>query len=30
MQDFGYEVDKTGFSIGTEFEQYENLFLDLK
>tara|TARA_Y100000816_G_scaffold292101_1_gene285827 strand:- start:815 stop:3067 length:2253 start_codon:yes stop_codon:yes gene_type:complete len=26
MQDFGYEVDKTGFSIGTEFEQYENLF----
>ena len=26
MKDFGYEVDETGFSIGTEFEQYENLF----
>ena len=26
LKDFGYEVDKIGMSIGTEFEQYENLF----
>lgn len=24
--DFGYKVSETGFSVGTEFEQYENLF----
>ncbi|WP_075522290.1 outer membrane protein assembly factor BamA [Candidatus Pelagibacter communis] len=26
LDDFGYKVSNTGFSIGTEFEQYENLF----
>ena len=26
MTDFGYKVSKTGFSIGTEFEQFENFF----
>jgi outer membrane protein insertion porin family len=26
IKDFGYEVDKIGMSVGTEFEQYENLF----
>ena len=26
MEDFGYKVSNTGFSIGTKFEQYENLF----
>jgi outer membrane protein insertion porin family len=26
LVDFGYKVSKKGFSIGTEFEQYENLF----
>ncbi len=26
LDDYGYETSNTGFSIGTEFEQYENLF----
>ena len=26
LSDYGYKVSKTGFSIGTEFEGYENLF----
>jgi outer membrane protein insertion porin family len=26
LSDFGYKVSNTGFSIGTEFEQYENLY----
>lgn len=26
LSDFGYKVSNTGFSIGTEFEQYDNLF----
>ncbi len=26
LTDFGYKISETGFSIGTEFEQYENLF----
>ena len=26
LADFGYKVSNTGFSIGTEFQQYENLF----
>ena len=26
LSDYGYKVKKSGFSIGTEFEQYENLF----
>ena len=26
LSDFGYKVSKTGFSIGTEFEQFENFF----
>ncbi|MBD1153525.1 outer membrane protein assembly factor BamA [Pelagibacterales bacterium SAG-MED24] len=26
LDDYGYEVSNTGFSVGTEFEQYENLF----
>ena len=26
LTDYGYKVDNVGFSIGTEFEQYENLF----
>jgi len=26
LKDFGYETTNIGFSIGTEFEQYENLF----
>ena len=28
LSDFGYKVSNTGFSIGTEFEQYENLFFN--
>ena len=28
MKDFGYEVSNKGFSLGTEFEQYENLFFN--
>ncbi len=28
MKDFGYEVSNIGFSLGTEFEQYENLFFN--
>jgi len=28
MKDFGYEVSNTGFSLGTKFEQYENLFFN--
>ena len=26
LKDFGYETSEIGFSLGTEFEQYENLF----
>ncbi len=26
LSDFGYKVSELGFSVGTEFEQYENLF----
>ncbi len=26
LSDFGYKVSETGFSVGTEFEQYRNLF----
>ena len=26
LTDFGYKVSETGFSVGTDFEQYENLF----
>ena len=26
LSDFGYKVSNTGFSVGTQFEQYENLF----
>ena len=26
LTDFGYKTNKTGFSFGTRFEQYENLF----
>ena len=26
LNDYGYKVSNTGFSLGTEFEQYENLF----
>ena len=26
LSDFGYKLSNTGFSLGTEFEQYENLF----
>ncbi len=26
LDDFGYKVSETGFSLGTEFEQYQNLF----
>ena len=26
MKDFGYKVSNTGFSVGTTYEQYENLF----
>ncbi len=26
LTDFGYKISNTGFSLGTEFEQYENLF----
>tara|TARA_B100001093_G_scaffold518167_1_gene602104 strand:+ start:203 stop:2452 length:2250 start_codon:yes stop_codon:yes gene_type:complete len=26
LSDFGYKISNTGFSLGTEFEQYENLF----
>ena len=26
LTDFGYKVSNAGFSVGTEFEQYENLF----
>ena len=26
LKDFGYETTELGFSVGTEFEQYENLF----
>ena len=26
LSDFGYKVSETGFSIGSEFEQYENLY----
>ena len=26
LSDFGYKVSNTGFSVGTEFEQYDNLF----
>ena len=26
FEDFGYKTTKTGFSFGTKFEQYENLF----
>ena len=26
LSDYGYKVTKTGFSVGTAFEQYENLF----
>ena len=26
LTDFGYKINETGFSIGTKFEQYENLF----
>ena len=26
LTDYGYKVSETGFSLGTEFEQYENLF----
>ncbi len=26
LKDFGYKVSNVGFSLGTEFEQYENLF----
>ena len=29
LTDYGYKVSNTGLSIGTEFEQYENLFLIL-
>ena len=28
LDDFGYKVSNTGFSVGTEFEQYENLFFN--
>ena len=28
LTDFGYKVTKNGFSLGTEFEQYENLFFN--
>tara|TARA_B100001121_G_scaffold206789_1_gene180932 strand:+ start:750 stop:2999 length:2250 start_codon:yes stop_codon:yes gene_type:complete len=28
LTDFGYKVSNTGLSIGTEFEQYENLFFN--
>ncbi len=28
LTDFGYKVSKNGFSLGTEFEQYENLFFN--
>ena len=28
MEDFGYEVSNIGFSLGTNFEQYENLFFN--
>ena len=28
MKDFGYEVSNKGFSLGTKFEQYENLFFN--
>ena len=28
MEDFGYEVSNVGFSLGTNFEQYENLFFN--
>ena len=27
LTDFGYKVTKNGFSIGTDFEQYENLLI---
>ena len=26
MEDFGYEVSNLGLAVGTQFEQYENLF----
>jgi len=28
LKDFGYETSEIGFSLGTEFEQYENLFFN--
>ena len=28
LNDFGYKVSKNGFAVGTEFEQYENLFFN--
>ena len=28
LADFGYKVSNTGFSVGTEFQQYENLFFN--
>ena len=28
LTDFGYKVSNTGLSVGTEFEQYENLFFN--
>ncbi len=28
LDDFGYKVSETGFSLGTKFEQYENLFFN--
>ena len=28
LTDYGYKVSNTGLSIGTEFEQYENLFFN--
>jgi|TARA_B110000444_G_scaffold253093_1_gene283383 outer membrane protein insertion porin family len=28
LSDFGYKVSELGFSVGTEFEQYENLFFN--
>ena len=30
LSDFGYKVSELGFSVGTEFEQYENLFFSPK